>query len=574
MFENYLAMDVELEEYVDIYTGEGSSVKGILKFSRHGFIRLEVDFEDHLKFKEVKCDGGIICKSKDKFYKLIEYNIIEGGIIRIYSKIAISKTRSTGQEFKECIFNNIDKVKILFDGLTDWIDAGSMRIVTHSKNEFKKKINHSPMKADIGYGKSCFTVSNERSSLSKNKGNGETIIYENEIIILKGIDVIESLDQLNSIIFELKSFFGFLLGFPIQVKYILGNSEHSSDKYSIYDIRFNRQNYKGNINDKYFINWDIIKKYDLWNILLQSYFSQKNNAYKSLILLFMGMQSNDTNIEYEILGVVSTLDRCVTIPLEKKGANKTAHNQSFKKKFTEKISKTDKGIRDIIGFENHEEMYRIRNAIAHGSPPDLSKFELSSMYKASLLVRYWVLEILGFTKEAFYDALEYGLKPQDINEACINYDKLRFYSGKYPILNMRADDFKLIKQLPKASFIQIVLMYDDNDDVYTFEQKLTKDYTKAILDPSIQIRSSFIYEYLIDMVGNNISNIAFIPEVLLKYQSEYFSKTVTVLNCPNTLTTREEVERTLLTFDFENGKWNSSKMELQLQNQNMEESIS
>ena len=598
IFDQCLGFLDEFSVDVEVFTLSGTVVgNGTLTVKKNNSPQVNFDFRiDISKFTKHK---SFICKSEKYTYHLLSCDVLDTAII----PMLLARGKKSRSTFK--------KINLLFQGLSQWMDPDGKFELT--ENEVIKYRGNKTFNTEVEHCKGLFTLCNEYWCETKHVGANNYQINEYTALTIKAKNFSWSVSELYAVISEIQTFFTLLLGHSIGLKYVLDASDKNTTQ-SLYFPNYTSDASKEILPRKCFVRSCLLFKENRWKDLLQGYFSDRNEKYRNIWSRMSGMLSYEGFWEYRILAYVSLVDRYVSIYTEDKkkslsknqfqkyrrAARTTLENiksecvteesqrgvfdaviesmcqqitqnikntsiSSFNEKFELKLKDTNKNIIEILDFSDadFDDLKKIRDCVAHGDEPAIKSggditHEVTITNKLALLLRYWTFMDIGFSHSDFIVFLSNWMYPIT-QQACINKTALDIASGNYCFLEVNKKNFNVVKN---HKFGYIVLDYVKTSDTIRVNTSATNHISCWYSDPNKKHRS--VDEELIEIVDiSKVKSIAYLNNLYLKYEDEplYISTGAYILNCPEYISSNQQVKDHLRVFDAATSVWLPSEFQ-------------
>ena len=599
IFERYIGFLDEFSVDVEVFTSSGNVIgEGVFTVGKNTVPRLEFDFFiDLLKYSENK---SFICKTDKYTYHLMDCDVLENAI---FPRFMIRGKRKRSK-FK--------KVHLLFQGISQWMSTNGKFELTDSK--IIKTRDTKEFKVEIDLEERKFSLCSERWCETKYIGENSHQINEYTILTIEAKNFSWFYSDLISIISDIRTFFTLMLGHSIGLEYVLDATDKDMTQ-SIYFLNATRVEDKDISPRNCFVQSNQMLSNDKWQEILQGYFSYENAKYRKVWSRIAGMLSYEGFWEYRILAYVSLIDRYVSIYAERE--EKSLSNNQFRKyrrvarealktislevkieddkernifdsvissmcqqinqniqnssipsfndKFDLKIKNTDSTIIGILDFNDGDfnHLKKIRNCVAHGDEPIIKSdsditYEDMITNKLSLLLRYWTFMDIGFSSSDFIDYLTnwmYSITQQ----ARINKESLDIASGRYNFIEVNKTNFNKAK---KHKQYCLVFDYVKRSNTLRVNTSATNHLKRWDLERNKTNRS--VEEELMERVDTTtVNNIAYLNCLYLKYQNEFLhvSMGACILNCPESISSSQQVKDRLRVFDTSTNGWLPSEFE-------------
>lgn len=596
MFERHIGFLDELACTVKVFTKSGMFVgEGKLVLSENS--SPQVSFELSANIKKFSKNTYFRCETDNSIFTLLECEVLNNSI---FPKLVINGEKLNTQ-FK--------KISVLLQGLSEWMDTTGQFEIT--EQEVIRKREQKTFSVDILEGSKSFSLSCEHWCETKHQSSNSHMVNMYTLLTYEVKKGGWSSSELISKVQDLCTIFSLLLGYPINVEYILDKSQRDKN-YSLYYLNSTTANNYVSRSSDCFVSSDYLYKKDKWKDLLQRYFDENVAVYKSVWSRVANILAYDGFWEYRILAYVSLVDRYVSI-FSKEYDEKIPHKKfkkslnelklvleglkekadvqnqrekylavydsmrtqfqsinnskfaSFSDKFDLKIEKTNDDIIQIINLlpSEFEHLKKLRNAIAHGGIPPIKNgdnitYEVTISSKLALLLRYWIFFDLGFSQEDYIVFLNNWMH-RTTRQARLNYSALDEASGRWFYLNTNKTNFLKAKN---HQFGCIVLDYIKKSDSYRININATKSTHDWYMSMDKKYKS--VEEMLMSIVDTNkVKNIAYVSNSYLKYRDEVFkiNTGTCILNCPAYITSNEMVFDRLRVFDEYQECWLPSEFE-------------
>ena len=567
IFKKHLSYLDNFTVDVDVY---GNSGKKIGK----GKLTIKDNFQPKVSLTNLihKIDNGssayFTCKTDNQTYQLIDCQIHHD---LIFPKFIIKGSQ------KRLKFKKFD---LLLQGVTQWFNLGNHTIIDKDKVTITRKTDL--FNVDIQHNEITFNLSNEYWCDQENISQNSTKINEYTALTISSRNKTFSIEDLTSLVNQIRIFFTLLIGHPIGIIYILDQtSKHKAQ--SIYFSNHSKKSYANLKPIDCFVNSKSLFIANKWPDILKGFFNQNNDkVYRKLWGRIAGLLAYEGFWEYEILAYVSLLDRYVTIDtentklslsenqfikfnrearrtlnaiecpptLEPDKFNKVIESMciqirdgvqnssipSFGEKFNLRLKKTNPEIIKVLNLDKSEfkHIKLLRNQIAHGDEPktinteDLN-YESRIKNKIALLLRYWVFMRIGFSNTDFLNYLNNWCYPITRN-AEIDQQELDIALGKHHFLETNITNFKKAKKLQSK---WLVLKFIKSSKTFQVDTQATNQLNKSRLNMK-RSKSKSILEELTKVVDTTkIKNAMYLTSVYIKHNDQQFKTySVYILNCP------------------------------------------
>lgn len=481
MHNNSLSLSAEFTKHVEFtLSSEDEKTFGELTFHPKKLPLLDFEYHD---FEESKSFETIECASTtdNGHYSLVNCKLAQS---RIHPRYVLKgKTKST----------RFDGFQVVFSDITNWFIRN--RLPDIDKKEIRKSIPQDTFKTIINTDDGDrIRISNKYDYYSHFGEENEIVVEEYVTLQVESLDRKLALDEIERKSFELRNLFSLILGWPIDIRYVWVYQRKERGLLPLYFTYFPSDRPSFEYSYECLIQPHVLSKKGQWRTMFRNFHCEEvNKRFKQVWSRLVGLYVFKGLWEYEFLGYVSVLDafsnRFVKGKTKKlkeqkfsllmndliKTANgwkenleetdfdvidnlaesikdniKNTNLPSFKKKFNVVLNSLPPKLQEILGFseEEFEVLKKLRNQIAHGSPPKLKKehditFEYKIRDKLLILLSFFIYSDLGFRPREFMKCISRShhkwIRNADINELA-----LREISGSAKIVRLGKADFDTV----------------------------------------------------------------------------------------------------------------------------------
>jgi hypothetical protein len=511
MRENQLYFGANLEEHVSVSAGASTELNGKVRINPEKIpaVFLKDPNISNSVMDALKESSSLIqCQGSTHRYSLIDCDVSGSSI---YPKYILSDYE---KDYR------IHGFRLYLSGFNDWI--APLKHFDIDDEQIKKSITIPEFNVEVkAHEGRTFTFSNGYNCDIKTSdlNDRQTIIDEYILVKVSWGEVELRANEIKDLVLKIQRFFSLLIGFDLNIEYvwlICKKDEKLTKWIPFYFLhRFHNQNSAENWREAIVPSGYLFHS-NKWQTLFRGFFGTKN-TFSELWMMLVAMMGYEGFWEYEILGLVSILNRYVEITCKRRNVglnsvvfkalmeriiqtidtfadeNKLSKNgvvenvkssmkkirnsdtSTFNDQFKIVISGVDKRIHDILQFSESDfkRLKELRDGAAHGREVKRSKGDLTAEMKLKdklfLLLLHFAYLDLGLTVEDQIECFYQSIHPS-IRNADIDKKKLDLLSGHIREIIVKGCNLTDNKVINSA-----VLEYDSVKNEYRVNLKKTNE---------------------------------------------------------------------------------------------------
>ncbi len=393
--------------------------------------------------------------------------------------------------------------EVLYSSFSEWFSDSSGFEPDNEKN-LKYKISQRSFEVEVRTEtKKKVKISSRTNYKSKSNGRISSIEEYSPINVeVLGGETI-SVVEVKKMIIEIRKLIQLLLGFPISVEHVWCISKDK--RYPLYYTNFeSTTNIVEHFRDTS-VHPSMLEEDNNWEMIFRNYYNNYE-IFKNVWGNMVGLANYNGIWTFKLLGYFGVFDACVT-----KHCGSDMKRQHFSKRYEKLKEDKLKDIQKIIGFtpEEYNELYKLRNKIAHGTPPvkaDIT-YEIQLQDKLFLILTYLIYRDLGLTSQFFLRCLNDSFQ-KAFKNARINYVELHRATGTQ-FFTVSKKDYEMI-----TSWQYYVLEKSGELFAINYELSDLAINTEIISNVEVDINKSF------EKIGKTIEFIenAYLIEAKTKHE--------------------------------------------------------